>query len=166
MNNVSGSSSPGAAQLAEYMAAQLRSTGETADAFKTGLRNTIAQIDAGYRSTMFMYRVTFYLGVGLVLTAGYMALTTSERFFPLVFGSVGALDLLGFLIFKPAQQLQASRATLAQLQAAYFNWFIDITNWNSYLGDLGRRNAATFEERQEGVSATSRKHRSHDVTDR
>ena len=34
---------------------------------------------------------------------------------------------------KPPQSLQDSRANLCQLQAAYYNWFLDVYNWNSFL---------------------------------
>src|SRR5208282_4295465 len=47
-----------------------------------------------------------------------------------------------FLVFKPAQDLQASRGGLAQLQAAFFAWINDIHNWNEYL-ELLQNEAAT-----------------------
>jgi hypothetical protein len=50
-----------------------------------------------------------------------------------VFGSLGIVDVIAYFITKPPQDLQFSRARLAQLQAAFFNWFIDYTNWNGVL---------------------------------
>ncbi len=46
--------------------------------------------------------------------------------------------VIAFFITQTPQQLQRSRSDLAQLQAAYFNWFGDIYNWNSVLALVGQ----------------------------
>lgn len=113
--------------------AQHDTTLDTADSFKSGLRNTVIQIENGFRSTMIMYTVAFYLGVGLIVAAIVMAFVKEKSLLPIVFGSLGVAEVIAYFITKPPQDLQFSRARLAQLQAAFFNWFIDYTNWNGVL---------------------------------
>jgi hypothetical protein len=113
--------------------AQHDTTLQTADSFKSGLRDTVEQIERGFRSTMVMYTVAFYLGVALVVSAVIMAMVKDKPLLPIVFGGLGMADLIAYFITKPPQELQFSRARLAQLQAAFFNWFIDYTNWNGVL---------------------------------
>lgn len=112
---------------------QHETTQQTAESFKSGLRKTVDQIERGFRSTMLMYEVAFYLGVGLVLAAVVMAFVSKEKLLPMVFGGLGMVDVIAYFVTKPPQDLQFSRARLAQLQAAFFNWFIDYTNWNGAL---------------------------------
>jgi len=128
----------------QFLRQQARSTSDTADAFKAGLRTTVEQIDQGFRSTMRMYTVAFYLGVLLVLVALYIAVVDGISLLSIVFGGLGVLDFLGFFFAKPAQNLQGSRANLAQLQAAYYNWFLDVYNWNSYLTHLAQTQQVDF----------------------
>jgi hypothetical protein len=73
---------------------QQESTLETAESFKNGLRNTVAQIERGFRSTMMMYEVAFYLGVGLILAAVVMAFFKEQNLLPIAFGSLGILDVI------------------------------------------------------------------------
>lgn len=113
--------------------AQHDTTLQTADSFKSALRDTVKQIERGFRSTMVMYTVAFYLGVGLIVVAIAMAFVREKALLPIVFGSLGIADVIAYFITKPPQDLQFSRARLAQLQAAFFNWFIDYTNWNGVL---------------------------------
>jgi hypothetical protein len=120
------------AAAASYQA-QHETTLQTADSFKSALRDTVKQIEHGFRSTMIMYTVAFYLGVVLILAAIAMAFFKQESLLPIVFGSLGIGDVIAYFITKPPQDLQFSRARLAQLQAAFFNWFIDYTNWNGVL---------------------------------
>lgn len=138
-----------AQQSQEFIQQQLNTTTETTESFKSGLRKTIEQIDSGFRSTMLMYKVAFYLGVVLIIVAGYAALIDELSLLSIIFSGVGILDILAFFITKPAQNLQTSRANLAQLQAAFFNWFIDIYNWNSYLMHLNNTNQVEFSKMKE-----------------
>jgi len=112
---------------------QQATTLETADSFKSGLRATVAQIERGFGYTMTMYIVAFYLGVVLVLAAILMAFFEQKSLLSIVFGGLGTADVIAYFITKPPQDLQFSRGRLAQLQAAFFNWFIDYTNWNGVL---------------------------------
>lgn len=128
----------------QFLRQQMQSTSATADAFKAGLRTTVEQIDQGFRSTMRMYTVAFYLGVLLVLVALYIAVVDGISLLSVVFGGLGILDFLGFFFAKPAQSLQGSRADLAQLQAAYYNWFLDVYNWNAYLSHLAQAQQVDF----------------------
>jgi hypothetical protein len=130
---------------AHPMPDQLATTNQTADSFKRALQKTLDQIDDGFRSTMLMYKVAFYLGVGLLVAAAFLAAFTDKSLIAGVFAGLGTADVLTFFLTQPPAKLQSSRAQLAQLQAAYFNWFIDLSNWNSYLLTLNGTNQATFE---------------------
>lgn len=111
----------------------LETTLQVAEKFKEGLKSTIDQIDKGFRITQAMYIVTFYLGVVLILTSIVFAFTGGGSLIPIVFAGLGMVDFIFFFVKKPPQELQKSRADLAQLQAAYYNWFVDWYNWNSFL---------------------------------
>jgi hypothetical protein len=102
------------------------------DALQTGLIEVVGQIDRGYRITMAMYTAAFIVGILMLLVSTFAALFKDVRSATLL-GGLGAADIITFLIFKPAQDLQASRGSLAQLQAAFFAWVNDIHNWNDYL---------------------------------
>jgi len=128
---------------------QIETTLETADAFKKGLRDTVSQIEKGFQTTMAMYTIAFLLGVGLIIASVAFAFTAGSSLLPIVFGTLGTADIIAYFITKPPQDLQKSRADLAQLQAAFFNWFCDSYNWNAYLGELGRRGNVTFEDIRE-----------------
>lgn len=127
--------------LASKMEAQLDGTLSVASEMKNGLKQTLEQIDAAFRSTMLMYKVCFYLGVVLVVVAVAVALMSGTSLIPTVFGSLGMLDILLFFLAKPQEKLQSSRANLAQLQAALYNWFIDSVNQNTLLNLLQQRGA-------------------------
>jgi hypothetical protein len=128
---------------------QLKTTFETADAFKTGLKKTVEQIEQGFKSTMRMYEVAFYLGAGVIAAAIVMAFVSKTALLPIVFGSLGVADILAYFITKPPQDLQFSRARLAQLQAAFFNWFVDYTNWNGILQKLINERGVKVEDLKE-----------------
>jgi hypothetical protein len=72
--------------------------------------------------------VSFYLSVGLVLAAVAIALMSREPILPSVFGTLGTANILLFLLTRPQENLQSSRASLAQLQAALYTWFMNTTN--------------------------------------
>lgn len=116
---------------------QLETTMQTADQFKLGLQTTVKQIDEGFNATMRMYTVAFYLGVGLVVASAIFAVVTDGSLFALALGGLGTADIITYFLTKPPQDLQRSRADLTQLQAAFFNWFTDAYNWNSYLSAKG-----------------------------
>jgi hypothetical protein len=98
-----------------------------------GLIGVVRQIDYGYAVTMWMYTITFYVGVALVILSALRTVGHSADRSALLFGGVGLTDIIAQLIFKPAHDVQASRANLAQLQAAFFNWINDVYNWDRYL---------------------------------
>lgn len=123
---------------------QVHTTMETADAFKMALRKTITQIDNGFQSSMTMYKVAFYVGILMVVASIPFAMWTGKSLLSLAFAGVGAADLIGFFITQPPKDIQYSRAHLAQLQAALFNWFNDSYNWNSYLQTLNGAQGDVF----------------------
>ncbi len=94
-------------------------------------------IGTSFRDTRVMYWVLFLLGVGLVVAAVPVALYTQKELFSLVFGSVGVIDIVTFFLKDPPQQLQKSRANLTKLQAAYYQWLLDVANWSNVLYSEG-----------------------------
>jgi len=124
---------------------QMKTTMETADKFKWALSDTIEQIEEAYKSVMRMYKISFYLGIILIIFSLFFAIFDKASLLPIIFSGMGVADIITFFIAKPPQNLQNSRANLAQLQAAFFNWFIDVYNWNSYLAYLTQINQINFE---------------------
>lgn len=108
-------------------------TRNTGDVFKDGLEKTIIQINRGFQWTMYMYLSVFIVGIVLLSVSTYIAITTEKETIAAVFGGMGMASILSFFFSKTPIELQRSRGELAQLQAALFNWFIDLTNWNSFL---------------------------------
>jgi hypothetical protein len=123
---------------------QLESTFNVATEMKTGLIRTVQQIDKAFGATMLMYKVSFYLGVCLIVGAVIFAAWSREPLLPSIFGTLGTLDILVFFLTKPQENLQSSRAILAQLQAAMFNWFTDAYNQNVFLGQLSMQQKLDF----------------------
>jgi hypothetical protein len=107
---------------------------DVAREMKEGLKRTLLQIDRAYRSTMLMYQISFYLGVVLILVALGVALIGKDPLLPAIFGALGTADIITFFLLKPQERLQASRASLAQVQAALYNWFMDSVNLNTLMG--------------------------------
>lgn len=134
-----GQQEAGQRMQAQMLQAQ-EDTLAVAKQMKLGLQATLEQIDRAYRSTMLMYQTTFYLGVILVLASVVAAFVGREGLLSAIFGSLGIMDLLAFFLFKPQERLQASRASLAQVQAALFNWFMDSVNLNTLMGVMGQSN--------------------------
>lgn len=98
-----------------------------------GLVGVVKQIDKGYERVMTMYTVAFYLGIFMVLVSVFASLALRSDASVLILGGLGMADIIASLVFQPAQSLQNSRSTLAQLQAAFFNWINDVHNWDAYL---------------------------------
>lgn len=118
---------------AKELEKQQRGTLDVATEMKQGLKRTLDQIDKAYRSTMLMYQISFYLGVVLIVVAVGVALMGRDALLPAVFGGLGMADILAFFLLKPQERLQASRASLAQVQTALYNWYIDSVNLNTLM---------------------------------
>ena len=61
--------------------------------YREGLMASVNQTIAGYKKTMTMYQVSFYLGVLLIVAALLFAVFTKSSLFSILFGSIGAIDL-------------------------------------------------------------------------
>lgn len=121
------------ALTAKELEKQQKGTLDVATEMKQGLKRTLDQIDKAYRSTMLMYQISFYLGVVLIIVAVGVALMGRDALLPAVFGGLGMADILAFFLLKPQERLQASRASLAQVQTALYNWYIDSVNLNTLM---------------------------------
>lgn len=111
----------------------LSNTMALANRFKDSIKTSLDQIETGYKGAMWMYWIAFITGVIMILTAIVFAFVKEKNLLSIVFGSLGTLDLLVFFLVKPPLELQNSRIGFARLEAAFTNWFIDLTNLNSVL---------------------------------
>lgn len=112
-----------------------------------GLVKVIKQIDRGYTQVMWMYSVTFLLGIVLVLTAVFASLILNENVSALIsLGGAGMMAIISRLIFQPIRELQNSRGKLAQLQGIFINWVNDLHNWNLYLASSANDKRSPIEE--------------------
>jgi len=111
-------------------------TMKLAERFKVSVKTSLEQIEGGYRGAMWMYWLAFLTGVLLIITAVVFAIIKKENLLSIVFGSLGTLDLLVFFVMKPPLELQNSRIGFARLEAAFMNWFVDLTNLNSLFQPL------------------------------
>jgi hypothetical protein len=109
---------------------------------KKSLVRVIRQIEDGYKRIMWMYLITFGLGVFLIVVSAVASLVWQANAAALILGGVGLLDVVVMMLRNPAQDLQLSRGNLAQLQAAFVYWVNDIYNWNRYLVEVSERAAA------------------------
>ncbi|MGZ4847912.1 MAG: hypothetical protein ACXV3D_00365 [Halobacteriota archaeon] len=112
---------------------------------KQGLTDATKQIQRGFMYTAWMYWIMFGTGIALIAASVYYGFSTGESLITGIFGAGGISVVLAFLISKPPRDLEQSRASLAQLQAEFYNWFLDLYNWNTYLG-------FSYENLQDGVN--------------
>merc|ERR1711879_364687 len=59
-----------------------------------------------YYITMFMYMMTFLVGLGCVISSVVLGFLKSDVIVPAVLGSVGGVTILGFYITGPAKTLE------------------------------------------------------------
>lgn len=97
--------------------------------------SVLEQIDSGFKKVMFMYTIAFYLGIILVASSVLIFVFKQGDKSSLFFGGIGILDLVAFLVFKPAEDLQISRGNLAQLLAAFLCWINDNKVWSQFISN-------------------------------
>ena len=111
---------------------------ENIELIRNSILRVLEQIDKGFKRTMLMYSVAFYFGIFTILfsmVSTVLPQTKGNDFMQLFFGGIGLIDVMAFVIFKPVQDLQKSRATLAQIVSAFLTWYRETQNWDS----AGRR---------------------------
>lgn len=101
----------------------------------------IDEVDRGFKNVMQMYLIAFYLGIVLISAGSLATLYSGENKFLFLFGGIGVLDVIAFVVFKPVEDLQRSRGNLAQLVAAFLTWYVDTANWNEVFKGLGEGKA-------------------------
>jgi hypothetical protein len=112
-------------------------TMDVAKSMRDGLKKTIKQIDDAFNYTMWMYIISFGIGLALIVAAIWFArLGRDHLLTTIVLGGLGTASTLTFFFTKPPERLQSSRASLAQLQIALLAWFNDFYNQNLLLGQL------------------------------
>jgi hypothetical protein len=97
---------------------------------KKRILKVIDEIDKGFARSMLMYTISFYVGIGVVIYSIVSTIAFGQNSFNLIFGAIGVLDIIAFLIFKPTQDLQRSRGNLAQLISAFLTWYSNMTVWS------------------------------------
>lgn len=97
---------------------------------RSGLNDTIEQISEAFRYTGWMYISLFIMGLVLVVSAIVFA-SFGKDILAIVLGGMGTANALTFFLTNPPERLQSSRASLAQLQCALFNWFSDSYSQNT-----------------------------------
>jgi hypothetical protein len=113
------------------------------EAFRDSLVNDVTGLKKGYDRVMTMYTIAFYIGVvliGVSVISAFLPPTMKDINITTLFAGIGAADLIGSLIFRPASELQKSRANSILLNATYFTWVNDLSIWNSYLRSLPEYN--------------------------
>lgn len=104
-------------------------TTEMREQLRQKLLTVIDEIDKGFRRSMLMYTVTFFFGIAIILFSIVSTVVYGQNTFNLIFGALGVLDIVAFLVFKPTEDLQRSRGNLAQLISAFLAWYSGITAW-------------------------------------
>ena len=61
----------------------------------------VERIDRGYNWVMIMYVIAFGLGIVLVLTSAFSSLVYRSNMSAVILGSLGILDVVALLIFRP-----------------------------------------------------------------
>lgn len=120
----------------KFMLKQKDISCETVKSFKNGLSATYRQIQKGYQVIKWMYTTTFITGIGLIIFSIAYALYTNGSILSIAFAGVGTSELITVFISNPPQKLQDTQANLAQLEAALYNWFADVFDFN-YQNELG-----------------------------
>jgi hypothetical protein len=122
---------------------QQRASNEALDVFsalKTALSSNIRETTNAFVQTMWMYMISFYMGVALVLSAIVLGvLGKYGTVVPSLFGGLGTANIIAFFFTKPPERLQSSRASLAQMQCAMLSWYSDFYNDQVILIKKGNR---------------------------
>jgi len=111
-------------------------TYDTIISLKESLQDVIKDAKSAYQYVLLMYLFAFYLGVALIVTSIIFA-AQDKVFFSMAFGAIGLIDIVTHFIYKPPLDLQSSRANLAQLMVILTNWFSDVMNLNTFMGQQG-----------------------------
>jgi hypothetical protein len=77
-----------------------------------------------------MYTVVFYSGIAFIFFSIAASLDGRNVSTSILGGSVGVVEVIAFIVFKPIEDLQKSRAKLVQLNSTFLSWFNDLHNWN------------------------------------
>jgi hypothetical protein len=105
-----------------------KQTNQVLSELMKGLKRNVLDTATAYERTMWMYVVSFYAGLAMIVVAIVFAWVGKDRLFPLAFGGLGTASTITFFFTKPPEGLQSSRVGLAQLQSALLSWFADFVN--------------------------------------
>ncbi len=89
------------------------------------LLNLLEKTSSGFTVVLIMYVIAFATGIGLIITALILAAQDGEGTNGLVtvfFGTAGTIDIV-LLMYRPAREIQRSRANASKLAASVSEWF-------------------------------------------
>lgn len=97
------------------------------------IKNVIDDIDNGFKTVMFLYKIAFYFGIVIILFGIIGLIVFDDK--PIFAGLTitGVADFIAFFIFKPIDGIQKSRASLAQVIVGFLTWYNDIRNWSKII---------------------------------
>lgn len=109
---------------------------ETMVSLKTSLQQVINDAKKAYNYVLWMYNLSFYLGLALIVVSVVFA-AMDKTILAIAFGAIGLVDIVTHFMQKPPLELQSSRSNLAQLTVLITHWFSDLMNLNSYMANRG-----------------------------
>lgn len=118
----------------EMALSNMENTYQTIISIKTSLQQVIGDLKRAFNYVMLMYLAAFLLGVGLIVVSVVFAVQ-GKTILSIAFGAIGLADLVAYFIFKPPLEIQNSRSNLIQLMIVVTNWFADLMNLNTYMGN-------------------------------
>ena len=123
--------------LMEHQEDEMKSHYTVLRNLRNGINETIEQMLNGFRTTMTMYTISFYVGILLIIASVVFTFinpnSQNGSLLAITFAGLGTAEIITYFISNPPLKLQNSRADLAQLQAAYFAWYQDLRFWSEYL---------------------------------
>ncbi|NND87299.1 MAG: hypothetical protein HKM23_08285 [Nitrosopumilus sp.] len=103
------------------------------DGMQKHFLNLLKKTSYGFTVVVSMYIVAFAIGIILIIAALSMALTNNDganNLMTVFFGTAGTADII-FLMYKPAREIQRSRANASKLVASVSEWFSISRNLNN-----------------------------------
>ncbi len=90
------------------------------NSIQQNLNDSLTRINSDFKKVTTLYLITFYLGLALILfSIIYLVINPNTTLISSIFGGIGFLDIISFVLFKPIEGIQRSRALLAKILTAY-----------------------------------------------
>ena len=89
------------------------------------LLGLLEKTSSGFTVVLVMYIIAFAIGIGLIITSLILAVQNDEgakNILTVFFGTAGIVDIV-LLMYRPAKEIQKSRANASKLAASVSEWF-------------------------------------------